>query len=118
MKLHLERGKEGEQLATRYLEKLGFEIHFCNWRHRHWEIDIVATKDDVVHFIEVKTRHSLVFGNPEEAVSKVKFQRLKMAAAAFMAKYPVRKRIQFDVISILRINDRPIEYFFIEDVYL
>jgi putative endonuclease len=118
MALHIERGKDGESMACRYLTRKGYDIKICNWRSGHHEIDIIATKNGFVHFIEVKTRHSLQFGYPEESVNRKKFRNLKNAAACFLAKYPKCLKIQFDILSILRIKGKPDEYFLIEDVYM
>lgn len=118
MALHIEKGKTGEQMGCSFLEKKEFKILFCNWRSSHWEIDIIAEKDGIIHFIEVKTRHSLKFGYPEEAVTKKKFENLKRAAGAFLNKYSNKARIQFDILSVLCIKGKPMEFFFIEDVYL
>lgn len=118
MALHIERGKEGELLACGYLDKKGYKVEVCNWRSGHYEIDIIATKDGIVHFVEVKTRHSLQFGYPEEAVSKKKFNNLKKAAACFLSRHPNCLKIQFDILSVLRLPGKPIEYLFIGDVYI
>ena len=118
MSRHIQTGKEGEKLATEYLTRKGYDILFCNWRFSHYEIDIVALKEQTVHFIEVKTRRSLTFGHPEESVSRKKFQSLKGGAVAFQVKYPFVKKIQFDILSITRLYGKEDEYFFIEDVYI
>ena len=118
MALHNERGKEGESLACGYLSGRGYEVEICNWRSGHYEIDIIATKEGILHFVEVKTRHNLTFGYPEEGVSKKKFNNLKKAASCFLFQYPNIRKIQFDILSILREKDKPIEYFLIEDVYM
>ena len=111
-------GTTGEQLAGNYLQQRGFKILFTNWRYSHYEIDIIASKNNVVHFIEVKSRRSVLFGYPEEAVSRKKFNNLKQAAVAFQYLQPQTINIQFDILSILAEKDKPIAYFFIEDVYL
>jgi putative endonuclease len=118
MALHIERGKTGEELACSELRRRGFEIIYRNWRNGHHEIDIIAIKEKAIHFVEVKTRHSLKFGYPEEAVTKKKFDNLKRAAVAFLTSHPNKNRIQFDVLSVLCINGKPIEFFLVEDVYL
>jgi putative endonuclease len=118
MALHIIKGKEGEIMAADYLEKREFSILFSNWKYKRFEVDIIAMRDNIVHFVEVKTRHSLIFGYPEEAVSRKKFECLKNAAVAFQVKYPFVKRIQFDILSILILNGKETEYFFIEDVYM
>ena len=56
MALHHQTGKTGEALAAVYLLEKGFRIIHQNWRHSHWEVDIIAQKDHILHFIEVKTR--------------------------------------------------------------
>ena len=118
MAKHIEKGKEGEAMGCRYLEKKGYSILCCNWRSGHYEIDIIASKDDKIHFIEVKTRHSIKFGYPEESVTRKKFHFLKKAAAIFLGQFKEVKRIQFDILSISIIHGKEIEYYFIEDVYL
>lgn len=118
MALHNVKGKEGEFLASEYLIRKGYQVEICNWRSGYYEIDIIAVKDGIVHFVEVKTRHNLAFGYPEESVSKKKFGNLKKAAACFLLRFPQCKRIQFDILSVLRIKGEPVEYFLIEDVYL
>ena len=118
MAIHNIRGREGEEVASKYLSALGFNILTCNWRCSYYEIDIIACKENVLHFIEVKTRHSLAFGFPEESVSRKKFNNLKKAASAFLAVYPQWKVIQFDILSLIRHRNRPDDFFLIEDVYL
>jgi putative endonuclease len=79
-------------------------------------VDIIASKENVLHFIEVKTRTGNVFGHPEEQVDRRKMENILSAADEFQETYPEWKRIQFDILSISL--QRPIEYFFIEDVFL
>ena len=57
-------GKRGEQLAVSFLEKKGYQILATNWRHRRAEIDIIAMDEDVLVFVEVKTRNNNNFGEP------------------------------------------------------
>lgn len=116
--LHMEKGKEGESLASSYLGKKGFDVKMMNWRSGHHEIDIIATRDGIIHFIEVKTRHSLEFGYPEESVTKKKFNNMTKAACAFLSNHEECLKIQYDILSILRMDGKPIEYFLIEDVYM
>src|SRR5689334_3897797 len=118
MATHNDYGKEGERLAAGYLAQQGFEILFKNWRYGRNEIDIVAFKDNTVHFVEVKTRHESSYGYPEQSVSRKKFRCIKIAATAFQVKYPLVKKIRFDILSITHTNRKETEYFFIEDVYM
>lgn len=114
---HNETGRKGELLAAAWLKEHQYNILFVNWRYSHYEIDIIASRNDILHFIEVKTRTSITFGHPEEGVSKKKFSSLLNAAEEFLVKYPGWTRIQYDVLSITKLKDQPVEYFLIEDVY-
>ena len=118
MASHNQTGSTGEAMAVKYFTDSGFVILHQNWRHSHWEVDIIASKETILHFIEVKTRRTKKFGHPEEAVSKKKIQNLINAAEEFLYQQPQWKRIQFDILSITILKDEPVEYFFIEDVYL
>jgi len=118
MAQHNVTGNTGEALAAAYLSEKAFHILHRNWRHGHWEVDIIAEKDNVLHFVEVKTRRTKKFGHPEESVGKKKMQNLINAAEAFVYQNPQWKRIQFDILSITILKDEAVEYFLIEDVYL
>ena len=114
---HNETGFQGEKLAVQWLVQQGFEIKEENWRHRHLEVDMIAVKGDTLHFIEVKTRRSTKFGNPEESIDKQKMKNLKDAAEQYQLKHPGWKWIQFDVLAIL-VKQDGIDYWFNQDVYL
>jgi putative endonuclease len=111
-------GKKGEALAITYLQQQGFNVLHQNWRYSRYEVDIIAQKDDVLHFIEVKTRRNAQFGTPEESVDEKKISNLMKASEEFQYQHPEWKRVQYDVVSILLHSDGEIEYYFIEDVYL
>ena len=118
MAQHNKTGSQGEAMAADHLTGKGFTILQLNWRHSHWEVDIIASKDGILHFIEVKTRRTKKFGHPEEAVTKKKIQNLVNAAEEYLYREPQWQRIQFDVLSITILKNKPVEYFLIEDVYL
>ncbi|HTL07168.1 MAG TPA: YraN family protein [Chitinophagaceae bacterium] len=118
MAKHQLLGKQGELLAAAWLQAKGFTILEVNWRHSYYEIDIVATINQVLHFIEVKTRVNKKFGEPEESVGKKKIARMLTAGAAYHAANPQWTRVQYDVLSISLLPGETIDYFFIEDVYL
>jgi putative endonuclease len=101
MAQHNETGFAGEKLAVEWLTAKGYMIKETNWRHRHWEVDIIAVKGDTLHFIEIKTRRSTKFGNPEESINKQKMKNLKDAAEQYQHKNPGWQWIQFDVLAIL-----------------
>lgn len=115
---HNDTGLLGESMAVEYLEQKGFSILYQNWRHNHWEVDIIASLKDILHFIEVKTRRTKKFGYPEDDVSKKKIENLINASEEFLFLNPQWKLIQFDVLSITIQKNKPVEYFFIEDVYI
>ena len=118
MAQHNLTGNKGEALAVKYLSEKGYNILHQNWRHSHWEVDIIAGKDGILHFIEVKTRRTKKYGHPEEAVSNKKIQNLINAAEEYLFQQPQWKRVQFNILSITILKDEPVAYFFIEDVYL
>ncbi|MES2431812.1 MAG: YraN family protein [Bacteroidota bacterium] len=111
-------GQLGEKLAVDYFTKNNFEILHTNWRHSRWEVDIIASKANKLHFVEVKTRRTKNFGNPEEKVGKKKIQNLLNAAEEYLFLHPEWKMIQFDILAITITKTDPVEYFFIEDISL
>ena len=98
MAQHNKTGNLGEAMAADHLTSKGFTVLHQNWRHSHWEVDIIASKDNILHFIEVKTRLTKKFGHPEEAVDKKKLQNLIKAAEEYLFRQPQWKRIQFDIL--------------------
>jgi len=118
MARHNETGRAGESLAVDYLLTNGYQILHRNWRHRHWEIDIIATKNGMLHFVEVKTRTSDEFGYPEEKMDRKKIKCILNASEEFLIANPGWQRIQFDILSITMKNKNEPDYFLIEDVYL
>ena len=115
---HNNTGQLGEKMAAEYLLKRGFNILHKNWRHSHWEVDVIASLNDTLHFIEVKTRRTNKFGFPEDDVTKKKMENLINASEEYLLLYPQWKQIQFDILSISILKNKPAEYFFIEDVYI
>ncbi len=118
MSHHNDTGKAGELLAAQYLQQQGFTILHSNWRYSHYEIDIIAHRNELLHFIEVKTRRSNTYGNPEESISRKKLECLLKGGAAYQEQYPQWKKVQYDALSITCLPGKPVEYLFIEDVYL
>lgn len=95
-------GRRGETLAAEHLVASGYRILERNWRCVHGEIDIVASKDGEVVFVEVKTRSSLAYGHPLEAITVAKLARLRRLAGAWCQAHPdVRAAIRIDAIAIL-----------------
>lgn len=94
-------GKFGENLAKDFLIKNNYKIMAQNFKaSRLGEIDIVAEKNNVWHFIEVKTRTNQAFGWPEESVNKNKIEKIILAADVFITKNNYLGDWQLDIISI------------------
>jgi putative endonuclease len=117
MAAHNEFGKAGEQMAAEWLIQHGFQLISRNWKFARYEVDIIASREGVLHFIEVKSRHDDAFGKPEDWVNRKKGRHLLTAGEAFQEKYPDWRLVQYDILSILLTPDGKRDFFFIEDVY-
>lgn len=118
MARHNDTGKLGEQFALEWAIDNEYMIKERNWRFGKWEIDLIASKKDRLHFFEVKTRRSNVFGYPEELVDRHKLCHFISAGTAYIRYQKDFKWVQFDILAItLDENDKP-TFFLIEDVYL
>jgi len=117
MAAHNDFGKAGERMAVEWLARHGFELIYTNWKFARFEIDIIASRENILHFIEVKSRHDDRFGMPEDWVDRRKWNRLVTAGDAFQRQFPAWKQVQYDILSILFTPDGRRDFFFIEDVY-
>ena len=114
---HNDLGKIGEELAVNYLIEKGYEILERNWRNKHKEIDIIAKDGGTLVIVEVKTRQSDGFGEPDMAVTRQKQMRLVYAANAYVFRNRLDLDIRFDIISIVFNQGNPkIDH--IEDAFL
>lgn len=104
---HNDYGTQGEDMACQYLQLKGYTILDRNWRSGHREIDIVARKDDVIVFVEVKTRRNDYYGRPEDAVTPRKMNLLILAADAYLRYYRLDNPARFDVISVTGTMEKP-----------
>jgi len=118
MSCHNELGKTGELLAVKYLEEKGFTIIERNWRYGRYEIDIIASLKDTIHFIEVKTRSSKTFGLPEESVSTQKLKKLNAAADEYLYLNKGWKWVQHDILSITIVSGHDPEFYLMQDVWV
>ena len=101
MAQHIDTGIQGEKIAQKYLSDHGFSILATNWRFGKNEIDIIAEKDDFLVIVEVKTRSSDRYGEPELFVTRQKQRFLIRAANAYINWKSVNKETRFDIISVL-----------------
>ena len=96
-------GRYGEDVAVRHLREAGLEIVQRNWRCAEGEIDIVARERGAIVICEVKTRSSVRFGLPAEAISRRKADRLRRLAYLWLQDHPAfGANIRFDVVCVLR----------------
>jgi putative endonuclease len=96
-----ERGRRGEEIAEAYLRERRYAILARNWRTRAGEIDLVASRDGVVVFVEVRGREGERFGTPFESIDPRKRARLGRTAAAFLQSRGLEDRVaRFDVIGV------------------
>jgi len=101
MAQHLDLGRKGESLAKTFLEGLGYEILDENWTHGKAEVDLIAYKDRMIIFTEVKTRTGNGFGEPEDFVDRRKQKLLANAADEYIYLMDHQGEVRFDIISVL-----------------
>jgi putative endonuclease len=101
MSKNIELGNQGERIAKDYLVKKDYQILETNWRFSRAEVDLIAMDGQVLVFVEVKTRSSALFGEPELAVNQHKQQLMVDAANAYMEQINHEWEVRFDIISIL-----------------
>lgn len=95
-------GRLGEELAAGYLQQEGYEILCRNYRCSFGEIDVIARKDGIICFVEVKTRSTDRYGQPAEAVNREKQRRIRLTAAFFLEEEEYFCRgTEFQVMEIL-----------------
>ncbi len=114
MATHNDTGRKGEALAACWLIEQGYQIMFKNWRYKRGEIDIIARKKGILHFIEVKTSRTTYFGFPEERLNRRKWRNLIVSSMAFLEGFGEEAAFQFDIISIL-IELKTVKYYLIDD---
>jgi len=104
----IEFGKTAEKTAVDFLKAKGYQILECNYRTKFGEIDIIARDKEVICFIEVKARHSLDLGAPEEAVSIRKQKQISKAAIYYLKMNKLLEQAaRFDVLALLYEDNQP-----------
>lgn len=103
-------GAEGERAARAYLERAGARILETNFRRATGEIDIIARKDGVLLFVEVKRRATLRYGRPAEAVNRAKQLHILRTALVYLQERGLEDApVRFDVVEVLPGEIRHIE---------
>lgn len=102
MAQHNELGKKGEQLAIDFLIEKKYTIVERNYRFDKAEVDIIAQKEDILAIVEVKTRSTADFGNPQDFVKPKQIQRLVKAVDEYVTVKDLDLEIRFDIIAIVK----------------
>mgnify|MGYP001572271818 CR=1 FL=1 len=102
---NFEVGRLGEKLAGEYLERQGYKIIKRNFRTRFGELDLIATKNANLVFVEVKLKIGEDFGSPEEMIDRKKLKQIEKTAQSFLIENPVYERkyagFQIDAVCIV-----------------
>lgn len=102
MASHNQLGKKGEQLAVDFLIENGYDIVERNYRFNKAEVDIIAQKEDVLAIIEVKTRSTTDFGNPQDFVKPKQIKNLVKAVDEYVTVNNLEVDVRFDIIAIVK----------------
>ncbi|MBI4540473.1 MAG: YraN family protein [Gemmatimonadetes bacterium] len=117
MRAH-ELGRRGEEVAARYLEARGWTILERNARFGHKEIDLIARREGVIAFVEVKTRAGTQFGHPLEAITQRKRREIRTVAAAWLRRArPGAATLRFDAVSVVFRGAEPALLEHVEDAW-
>ena len=114
---HYELGKKGEELAIDYLIKQGYKIVERNWRFQKAEIDIIARKEETLISVEVKTRSTYDFGNPQDFVNPKKIKLMVLAMNEYVLKKDLEVEVRFDIVAITK-NKGSFNIEHLEDAFL
>lgn len=103
---HNELGKAGEDAAVDYLVQHGYRIRDRNWHRGHLELDIVASKNNELVVVEVKTRKNTAYGMPQDSINRLKIRRTVRAADTYIKLFGINEPVRFDVITVIGEADR------------
>ena len=113
-------GAWGEAQTADYLRRNGYKILAANYRTRFGEIDLIAQKDGILVFVEVKTRKFGVNVRPSEQVTPKKLERIRLAGLSYLAETDCRLPVRFDVAEVFApavLTEPPIRFCYMENVY-
>jgi putative endonuclease len=102
MAQHNELGKKGEQLAVDFLIENNYEVIERNYRFEKAEVDIIAQKDNILAIVEVKTRSTSDFGNPQDFVKPKQIKNLVKAVHAYVTENDLDLEVRFDIIALVK----------------
>jgi putative endonuclease len=98
---HNELGKKGEKIAVDFLIKDGYKILETNYRYLKAEVDVIAQKEDVLAVVEVKTRSTAYFGDPQDFITTKKIKLLLSAIDYYVVQRDLDVEVRFDIIAII-----------------
>lgn len=104
MAKHNDLGKEGENRAINYLQKKGYTILETNYRYFKNEVDIIALFNNEIIAVEVKTRSTRDFGDPQDFVKSSQIKSIVTAVNAYIQKRNIDLEVRFDVIALIVTN--------------
>ncbi|RLD20661.1 MAG: endonuclease [Bacteroidetes bacterium] len=112
-----EIGAFGEQRAMLFLERRGYHIKESNWRFKRYEIDIIACFEDMLVFVEVKTRGYNDVTKPEAAVTMSQWGNIARAAGVYMARVDYDWEVRFDIVAITNHQNGTFAIEHFKDIY-
>ncbi|MBC3756830.1 YraN family protein [Hyunsoonleella sp. SJ7] len=116
MAQHTQLGKKGEQLAVDFLVKNGYDIVERNYRFEKAEVDIIAQKGDILAIVEVKTRSTTDFGDPQDFVKPKQIKNLVKAVDEYVTVNDLDVEVRFDIIAIVK-GDKSFNIEHLEDAF-
>lgn len=116
MAKHNELGSFGEELAVDLLLQKGYQLLETNWRYQKAEVDIIVQKGSTLAAVEVKTRSSNDFGDPQDFVKGKKISLLTKAVDEFVQSRELDVEVRFDIIAIT-IQNKKLEIEHLEDAF-
>lgn len=117
MKNCRDKGKDGENIAVKFLQKKGYKILSQNYRTKYGEIDLICSKNDITVFVEVKTRSNPNYQQAIESINTGKVQRIKNTALLYLQKIGEDDiDCRFDVVLVLKIKSSK-KIFHIENAF-
>ena len=110
-------GALGEDFAAKLYEKSGYTVVMANYHSRYGEIDLIAENEDILCFVEVKTRKLTTLGIPAEAVDYRKQKKLTLTAMKYLTEAENYKQPRFDVLELWQQDGKIVRYNLIENAF-
>lgn len=110
-------GKAGEEHIAQWLERRGYEILERNFHSRFGEIDLIARREGILAFVEVKTREEGALVSPFEAITPAKRRKLLATAGFYLETHPTRLQPRFDAAAVYLRNGRIVGEEYLENAF-